>query len=219
MRFSVKNSPLLLLALPALTAALVAPGSGVGSEAASTLDDDAVGLASSGNTDDGSLAKARPGLPTKDAPVDGKDGKPHSGPFVETDNTISTEGEANGEVLRPLKGRPDDPTVVDGKKIPESNDGVMFDKNREKAKEGTTGTEGGVSEKDKVRKAQEGMTGEKVVTQPESPKEKPPMPHSEETKLGMTDKTYGTEKETEQSSEQYTGLDVRSFSSISFIPQ
>jgi hypothetical protein len=209
MRFSIKNSPLLLLALPALTTALVVPGSEVGSGAASTLDDDAAGFVSSRNTDDSSLAKARPGLPTKDAPVDGKDGKPHSGPFVETDSTISTGGELDGEALRPLKGRPNDPTMVDGKKIPESNDGVMFDKNREKAKEGTTGTEGGVSEKDKVRKAQEGMTGEKAVTQPESPKEKPPMPHSEEAKLGKTDKTYATEKDTEGSSEQYTGLDVR----------
>lgn len=218
MRFPVRNSPLLLLALPALTAALVTPAvDGVTGPAASL--DDELGLGPSAGSDDTTLAKARPGLPTKDAPVDGRDGKPHLGPFVETDGTISTGSDAAGEVLRPLKGRPQDPTVVDGKKIPESNDGVMFDKNREKAKEGTTGTEGGVSEKDKVRKAQEGMTGEKAVTQPESPKEKPPMPHSEETKLGKADKSHASAKDTEKSSEKYTGLEVSSRRNLTLAPQ
>lgn len=177
MRFPHK-SPFLLLALPALVAALQDPATAAGAAAI----DDAVAV---GKSDDTTAPKGRTGLPTKDAPVDGRDGKPHQGPFVETDGKPAT---GNTDTKSPataekIKGRPQDPTMVDGKKIPESNDGIMFDKNREKAKEGTTGTQGGVSEKDKARKAQEGKTGERLVTQPESPKEKLPLPHSEEEKM------------------------------------
>lgn len=147
-----------------------------------TIDD----TAAIATNDDVTAPKGRTGLPTKDAPVDGRDGKPHQGPFVETDGKPakgSADSKSSAAAVEKIKGRPQDPTIVDGKKIPESNDGIMFDKNREKAKEGTTGTQGGVSEKDKARKAKEGKTGEKLVTQPESPKEKLPLPHSEEAKM------------------------------------
>lgn len=117
---------------------------------------------------------------TKDAPVDGKDGRPHEGPFVEY--TASTNGDAKKD-LPPLEGRPEDPTIVDGVKIPQTNDGVMNDPDRSQAKEGTTGTSGGVSEKDQVRKAKEGATGEKAENKPESPKEAPPLPQSEQEKM------------------------------------
>ncbi|KAF7545131.1 hypothetical protein G7046_g9633 [Stylonectria norvegica] len=152
----------------------------------------------------------RHGVPTKDAPVDGKDGKPHLGPFVETDNipkpapkagtkSGTKSGTKPGTETEPkelpiLKGRPDDPTIVDGKKIPETNDGIMFDKNREHAQEGTTGLEGGVTEKDKARKAEEGRTGEKVTTKPEAPKEQPPLPHSEEEKIRGSTKEKDSSK-------------------------
>lgn len=89
--------------------------------------------------------------------------------------------------LPPLKDRPVDPTVFDGSKIPQTNDGVMDDKNRPEPKEGTTGTSGGVSEKDKARKAKEGATGEKAENKPETPKEAPPLPHSEQEKILGTD--------------------------------
>lgn len=102
-------------------------------------------------------------------PVDGKDGRPHEGPFVDIDSS--------------RKGAEQKSVYIDGKKVPESNDGVMDDKNRVAPKEGTTGTSGGVSEKDKQRKAQEGQTGERVEKTPDSPKEAPPMPHHEEKKM------------------------------------
>ncbi|KLU93113.1 hypothetical protein MAPG_12052, partial [Magnaporthiopsis poae ATCC 64411] len=134
---------------------------------------------------DKSLVGAPPSTGTKDAPVDGVDGRPRQGPFVDIEN-LRKDKEKSGSSskdLPPLKDRPKDPTVVDGKKIPESNDGVMDDKNRAQPKHGTTGTAGGVSEKDKQRKAKEGVTGEKVENKPETPKAAPPLPHSEQEKI------------------------------------
>jgi len=137
----------------------------------------------------------------------------------------STRTERNGDLitqksLPPLDGRPDDPTVVDGKRIPESNDGVMFDKNRDYAAQGKTGLEGGMTEKSKARKAEEDRTGEKVVTQPPPPKEQPPLPHSEEKKIqtaneskdpkGVTEDEKDTSaiKPSEKATDSdYTGLD------------
>ncbi|PFH62497.1 hypothetical protein XA68_13236 [Ophiocordyceps unilateralis] len=148
--------------------------------------------------------KPRHDMPTRAAPVDGKDGKPHSGPFVE-------KADSDRKGLPPLRGRPVDVTVVDGIRIPKSNDGVMFDRNREHAQEGTTGTEGGVSEKDKARKAKEGETGERAVGQPLSPKEQPPLPDSEEKKLQTSDEKYRDMSKArpsaqEDDSSDYTGL-------------
>ncbi|TFB03227.1 GCR1-dependent translation factor 1 [Trichoderma ghanense] len=208
MQFRTKHSPLLLLLLPSIASAL-ATNPVAGNDKDSALAADVA---------DPAMLKGRLGVPTKDAPVDGKDGKPHLGPFVETDGTASTETKGEKD-LPTLKGRPKDPTIVDGKKIPESNDGVMFDKNREKPQDGTTGTEGGVSEKDKARKAHEGKTGEKLVNQPEAPKEHPPIPHSEEKKIEKgKDKTKGADADKEKSKSKsssdkdgedtgYTGLE------------
>ncbi|EFX01830.1 upf0016 domain protein [Grosmannia clavigera kw1407] len=109
-------------------------------------------------------------------PVDGKDGRPHEGPFVDIESSRKT-GETADQAAQKST------VYIDGKKVPESNDGVMDDKNRVAPKEGTTGTSGGVSEKDKQRKAQEGQTGERVENTPDSPKEAPPMPHHEEKKI------------------------------------
>jgi len=140
--------------------------------------------------DNAIVAKSRPadsaadGTPalktfgTKDAPVDGKDGKPHAGPFVEYEHK-----DTDASDLPVLKHRPKDPTIIDGKRIPETNDGVMDDKNRPEPKRGTTGTEGGVSEKDKARKKKESQTGEKVENKPQTPKEAPPLPHTDEEKI------------------------------------
>lgn len=198
MKFRTRHSPLLLLLLPALANALSA-------SIPDTNDDSDASAAFIKGVDSvpPPTVKGRHGVPTKDAPVDGKDGKPHLGPFVGSE----TGKKSDHQDLPPLKGRPDDPTIVDGKKIPETNDGVMFDKNRERPQEGTTGTEGGVSEKDKTRRLQEGRTGEKVVTQPESPKEQPPLPHSEEAKL-LKDKTKQSPDD-DSDGTSYTGLDVR----------
>ncbi|RDA96186.1 hypothetical protein CP533_1633 [Ophiocordyceps camponoti-saundersi (nom. inval.)] len=138
-------------------------------------------------------------VPNNAAPVDGKDGKPHLGPFVEK------KTDSDRQDLPPLQGQPPDVTMVDGKKIPESNDGVMSDKNRERPQQGTTGTEGGVSEKDRARKAEEGKTGERAVGQPLSPKEQPPLPHSEEQKLQTSDDKY-KEKAVKEDDSSYMRL-------------
>lgn len=130
---------------------------------------------------------------TKDAPVDGKDGRPHQGPFVEIENlrksgfisasTSDSDSPSLKKDVPTFKDRPSDPTIIDGKKIPESNDGIMDDKNRAHPKEGTTGTSGGVSEKDKQRKAMEGQTGERAEKKPKTPKEARPLSHSEQEKV------------------------------------
>ncbi|KAI1501675.1 hypothetical protein F5X99DRAFT_196078 [Biscogniauxia marginata] len=185
MRLQQRHTPLLLLLLPyiALASSGLETQSGKNARIASPDNPhaqsplDSTSIASS---------KAKIDVGTKDAPVDGKDGMPHEGPFVATDKGRkkgSSPDVAESKDLPPLRNRPADPTVIDGKKIPETNDGVMDDPHRQPPKQGTTGTEGGVSQKDKARKAKEGETGEKVENIPETPKEKPPMPQSEQQKI------------------------------------
>ncbi|KAK4211795.1 putative transmembrane protein pft27 protein [Rhypophila decipiens] len=168
MRLRTRRSPLLLLLIPSLAASAVLAAS-IGDRQSENDAVAAADLRESGL--DSSATTKKYG--TKDAPVDGKDGKPHAGPFIDYEVKGSKDFPA-------LKDRPADPTIMDGKKIPESNDGVMDDKNRQAPKEGTTGTGGGVSEKDKERKLKESTTGEKVENRPPTPKEAPPLPHSEQ---------------------------------------
>lgn len=193
MRLQNPRSPLfLLLSSFAISAAL----------AAGTVD-----------ATDKSLVGAPPSTGTKDAPVDGVDGRPRQGPFVDIENLRKDkETSTSSKDLPPLKDRPKDPTVVDGKKIPESNDGVMDDKNRAQPKHGTTGTAGGVSEKDKQRKAKEGETGEKVENKPETPKAAPPLPHSEQEKIlsgQPPKKDKSKDKGKADASDDVSGLGVR----------
>ncbi|KAM0322689.1 hypothetical protein ACHAQA_009280 [Verticillium albo-atrum] len=149
MRLRSRPLPLILLLVPSLVAALASE--------ATTLQNEARAVPADLPAAD--IAK-RQDVGTKGAPVDGKDGMPHQGPFVDrnhnTDDLVKD--------LPPLEGRPDDPTIVDGKRIPEINDGVMDDRTRQRPKEGTIGTEGGVSEKDKARK-----TGDNVPEAPKTP--------------------------------------------------
>lgn len=120
--------------------------------------------------------QARPAVGTKYAPVDGQDGKPHMGAFVEVpssgsegpngagaDGVDGTGSSSDGDGKSPTDASAAESTslkrlseemaskdgLVDGMPvpIPESNDGVMDDKNRVGPKQGTTGTEGGVSGK------------------------------------------------------------------------
>jgi Ca2+/H+ antiporter, TMEM165/GDT1 family len=193
MRLRSRKSPLLLLLIPTLAATAAVTGD-------SKFDKDAVAKTYSADAiTDGSAALKKYG--TKDAPVDGKDGKPHAGPFVEYERQASESKD-----FPVLKDRPVDPTIVDGKKIPETNDGVMDDKNRPEPKEGTTGTGGGVSEKDKQRKKKESQTGEKVENKPQTPKEVPPLAHAEEEKI-LREKEGKT---TGKASEGASGLEVSS---------
>ncbi|KAI1652599.1 UPF0016-domain-containing protein [Daldinia decipiens] len=210
MRLRQRRTPFILLLLPSLALAASTldtkpakdvPAVGAGSASSQSLDPAA-----------GSSKSTKVDVGTKIAPVDGKDGMPHEGPFVTTDKGRK-KGDANDVVetkpLPSLKDRPVDPTVIDGKKIPESNDGVMDDPHRQPPKQGTTGTEGGVSEKDKAKKAKEGVTGEKVENVPETPKEKPPLPHSEQEKI-TSEKVNKKEKgkvDLHQTPEDVSGLE------------
>jgi hypothetical protein len=121
--------------------------------------------------------KANP-VGTKDAPVDGKDGLPHQGPFVETsaerDRKKTKESDDQELAVTPFRESDVEHAVDPG--TPISNDGVMDDPNRLGPKEGTRGTEGGVSEKSKDSKS-----GDKV---PDPPKKEPPLPQSEVEKIG-----------------------------------
>ncbi|KAI9819252.1 MAG: hypothetical protein M1827_007408 [Pycnora praestabilis] len=184
MKLRRQPSPLLLLLLPSLASPLaVTPGE---TSLAAQKAPQETSLAVPPIT---AVGKADVGV--KDIPVDGQDGKPHAGPWVETAGERERKkvkpGEEEEEVSsvgkkpapKPLKDTPSG----EGKQIPESNNGVMDDRNRAVPKEGTTGTEGGVSEKNRDRKAQEGQTGEKVEKKPDPPKEAPPLPHSEQEKI------------------------------------
>ncbi|KAL1591891.1 GCR1-dependent translation factor 1 [Paraconiothyrium brasiliense] len=124
---------------------------------------------------------------TKDAPVDGFDGKPHAGPYVDEKTVATQKGPGGIEELRPGSRKP---TTAEKEELAakiEDDDSVMNDKNRESPK-GNTGTEGGVSAKDKERLAQEGKTGEKMEKVPESPKEAPELPTSHGEQQHLKDK-------------------------------
>nr|XP_023900341.1 GDT1-like protein 1, chloroplastic [Quercus suber] len=125
---------------------------------------------------------------TEDAPVDGLDGKPHAGPFVDTTPELVKADQAGKAGVATTSSAKSIPTSLekfaggaatkDGwnlADIPEKNDGVMNDEHRQAPEKGTTGTEGGVSERTKGRKAK----GE-TERLPKEPKEAPPLPHSEE---------------------------------------
>lgn len=76
---------------------------------------------------------SRADVGTKDAPVDGQDGKPHKGPWVDSSSSEDDTSKKSSSSSTTHK----------------SSDahGVMDDPNREAPKKGTTGTEGGISEK------------------------------------------------------------------------
>ena len=110
----------------------------------------------------------------KDAPVDGKDGRPHEGPWVETEGERlrKKSKDVPKGIAKPVANKGGD------SKVPTSNDGVMDDRNRSGPKEGTRGTEGGISEKS--REKQDNVEVEKI---PEAPKEAPSLPHGEEERI------------------------------------
>ena len=122
----------------------------------------------------------------KDAPFDGKDGRPHTGPFIETSaDRNRKKAKESGEEDTTLSGkRPSKPSGKD-LDLPTTNDGVMDDPHRPGPKEGTRGTEGGVSEKNREKEGSLSGSGPEKV--PDPPKEAPPLPHSEQEKLGPKD--------------------------------
>lgn len=138
---------------------------------------------------------------TEHAPVDGFDGMPHQGPYINDQPRPTKKKPAIVEELGAKKtSTPLGPKeeVLDGDKS------VMQDPDRKLAT-GNKGTEGGVSSKDKERLAHEDKTGEKMEKLPESPKEAPPLPNSEQKQL------HGDNTESETSSRALgaVGLEVR----------
>jgi Ca2+/H+ antiporter, TMEM165/GDT1 family len=115
---------------------------------------------------------------TKHAPVDGKDGMPHEGPFVETDaeRTRKKQGTSIDDEIVVTKSYKDISTD-----LPQTNDAVMDDRVNSKPLEGTRGIEGGISEKSKDYSVSE--------KKPESPKDARPVPHSEKEKIQLVDGT------------------------------
>lgn len=184
MKLRRRPAQLLFLLLPSLATVVAAAAQ----DTQSTLSGSIYPREAKSDPDPSSIvdlnSKSKYDVGTKDAPVDGKDGKPHAGPFVgsEKDPKKSKTSSEDGDLLLGIEDYAD-LKAPDGGKIPPVNDGVMDDPNRELPKQGTTGTEGGVSEKDKARKAKEGQTGEKIEKTPDSPKEAPPLPESEQAKL------------------------------------
>ncbi|POS85409.1 hypothetical protein EPUL_006216, partial [Erysiphe pulchra] len=164
-------------------------------------------------------SKTKHDIGTKDAPVDGKDGKPHAGPWVGSEkdtikatNNVKSTNKPHMSESKALEGNHmnymSDIMISQGEKIPETNDGVMDDPTREPPKHGTTGTEGGVSEKDKARKAHEGQTGERVENMPASPKEAPLL--SLDTKIDSKNekpKTKDTEDDEIETTNSLSGLE------------
>lgn len=159
-----------------------------------------------------------PGLGKKDAPVDGVDGRPHAGPFVETNadrDRKKAKESGDDEKKAPKDISTKGATFAEEQRAPDTNDGVMDDPNRKGPKEGTRGTEGGISEKNRDRKAQEGeIGGPKAEKKPDPPKEAPPLPHSEQEIVGQSNIKDGDRKgtyeasEKEEKSKELGGLEV-----------
>jgi Ca2+/H+ antiporter, TMEM165/GDT1 family len=102
---------------------------------------------------------------TKDAPVDGLDGKPHAGPFVDSLDS-SKKPTQHIEDLGSSGSAGSKGTFKDTFDTP-IDDGVMSKDKGSGPIKGPTGTEGGVSQKDKDRKEGKAPTEKK----PEQPKE------------------------------------------------
>ena len=89
----------------------------------------------------------------------------------------------------------------------------MDDPHRTGPKEGTRGTEGGISEKNKDRKATQ-LDGAKAEKKPDPPKEVPPLPQSEQesldSKAGKDDgkKSKETASEDKDKPKELGGLEV-----------
>lgn len=118
----------------------------------------------------GTAGKPAP-IGTEHAPVDGKDGMPHDGPFVETGAERSRKKQLSDDD-EPIVEKPIKKEQYSNADIPQSNDAVMDDRRSSKPAEGTRGTEGGISGK--------GKTGILTDKKPDAPKDA--RPHTEDQK-------------------------------------
>lgn len=197
------SSPIFLLFLPALSTAVADIKSDGESEA--TVSRGLYDLNSRFDSLSNNVAKG-----SLEVPVDGKDGRPHAGPWVETNAERDRKSSKSGDDIDVISGKLDTKipsseylSTEDGKVIPHSNGGVMDDPHRTGPKEGTRGTEGGVSEKRK-----ESLYRTENV--PGVPKEAPPLPHSETQKLSSaSDNTIGSSGRTADDTGNLGKLEVR----------
>jgi Ca2+/H+ antiporter, TMEM165/GDT1 family len=165
--------------LPSLTSSLVIDAKAHPGSVGRLVRDSAGSSRSHPYADSGSSPIApnvKPEVGTKDAPVDGLDGKPHAGPFVDSTKKKPVQQVEDLNSVAPGGGKGGkERTLLDDFELPE-DDGVMSDiRDREYVK-GPTGTEGGVSQKDRERK-EKGQEGKK----PDPPKEAPPLPGDKTT--------------------------------------
>lgn len=225
MRLRQRPSPLFLFLIPALHLAFAFDSTDVPGHKINDYGHDVAALAEGKAVKQQELG-ADAAIPTqlpgsrydtafraKDAPIDGKDGRPHTGPFVET----SAERDR-----KKAKESGDDEKLSSSEKLlskpipsgtPDTNDGVMDDPYRKGPKEGTRGTEGGISEKSREKEGQLAGIGTDEGKKPDPPKEVPPLPHSEQEKVGTSDsgkKTLdpSTEDNDKQKEKQLGGLEV-----------
>jgi hypothetical protein len=204
MRIRRSRSPLLLLLLPSLAASLAIDSKAKPGSVAQLANGDAATA----------ILPTRPDVGTKDAPVDGLDGKPHAGPFVESGKkkppaTVEDIGTGSGSLSDDLGAIGQKKKFDDGWVVPEREDSVMDDRVGEKPNKGPKGTEGGVSEKDRLKlQAGEGKSGE--LKKPEKPKEAPPLPASVDGKVKNKEKSGKKEVEGEEKPKQKgaAGLEV-----------
>lgn len=160
----VPTSPLLLLllsSLPTIHSLTTGASANVGDYVAATSRESLLDADLGSPPSPVKSPKSDPG--TKFAPFDGHDGMPHVGPNI---RPLSSETD--------VKKKSDSAKVAAAVEKSQAEDSVMNDPNRKAPKKGTTGTEGGVSEKDRNRKELEAITGEKLSNKPEAPKEAPP---------------------------------------------
>ncbi len=188
---------------------------------ANTPENDDGSSAASAESEAAIPPQGRPAIGTKYAPVDGQDGKPHMGAFVEVPSSSSSEnidGVGREESLpggsEGVSGADAEPTSLkrlteemdSTEQIPESVDGVMNEKNRMGPKEGTRGTEGGVSEKSRMQ-SENVESGEAKV--PYAPKEAIDTPNSGEDGKDGTVQGDGTENDAGSQVNGIGGLEVR----------
>ncbi|KAF1812972.1 UPF0016-domain-containing protein [Eremomyces bilateralis CBS 781.70] len=128
------------------------------------------------------ISPSKPDVGTKDAPVDGLDGKPHAGPYIDKQKKPKPGVEDIGPKPASAPESVNQKLAEETWKLGPENDGVMF--HRDPSPEGPTGTEGGVSKKDKERKEKEDKSGERSGRKPDPPKEAPPLPVHEEEVIG-----------------------------------
>lgn len=185
------RSPLLLILLPTIAQALTIDKSKPGSveqlkagESERSAAANAAAIAISGPAGKG----------TKDAPVDGLDGKPHAGPYIESTKKKQPQ---QVEDIGSIKGAAGKEKVLSA-----DDDGVMSDVRNHKEVTGPTGTEGGVSQKDKDR-----LGKEQEEKKPSQPKEAPPRVDNTGKKVPLiTDKKeIGDDKEKKKGA---AGLEV-----------